>query len=535
MIVNSSPTTVCDLPTDATAKSDGVRTRFFSNVVASFLRVAAVSMVALVLPAYLIRHLAVQTYAAWVLIIQLAAYVSYFDLGIQTAVSKFVAEYDARADHEGAGRHASAGLILMTLAATLGVTLTLFLAWRVSTLFASMPANLYHDVRTSVVLVGSSLSFGLVCAVYSAVFLGLQRYWIPTSITILNRALFAVVVIVVVAFHGNLAAMGAAVACVNVFTGLLQVVMWRRKTAHIPVSPRLVQSPILKSVARFCSMQSIWMMAMLCITGLDITIVGHYDYLQTGYYSIATLPTSFVLMIVSTMLGPLMPASSAMSTRRSPAEMGDFLARATRYSTLILLLTGLPLIVVGLPILKIWVGPVYAMHTIRYLRILVFANIIRNLCAPYATMIIATNRQEPATAAAISEAVVNLGSSIFLASRFGAIGVAFGTAIGAFVSVALHFGITMYYTFGTLQISRTQLLLKGILRPAVIAIPALLALFLPEWSTVTMGVLAIVLWGPGTLSLTWYLGLNQSERADLIRVFQSRLILPSLVVRKRAC
>ena len=52
------------------------------------------------------------------------------------------------------------------------------------------------------------------------------------------------------------------------------------------------------------------------------------------------------------MTGPLMPASSAMSTQRSAAEMGNFLARITRYTTVILLLTGLPLMVCGLPILR---------------------------------------------------------------------------------------------------------------------------------------------------------------------------------------
>jgi len=46
---------------------------------------------------------------------------------------------------------------------------------------------------------------------------------------------------------------------------------------------------------------------------------------------------------------------------------------------------------------------------------------------------------EAATASAVSEAVVNLGSSIYLANRFGAIGVAFGTVLGSIVGVALHF------------------------------------------------------------------------------------------------
>ncbi|MGH9564971.1 MAG: polysaccharide biosynthesis protein, partial [Candidatus Angelobacter sp.] len=94
------------------------------NILASLARVVIVSLVALALPAYLTHHLPVTTYAAWVLILEIGAYVSYLDLGVQTAVSKFVAEYDANQDHLGAGQHASAGLVLMLLAGILGVVLT---------------------------------------------------------------------------------------------------------------------------------------------------------------------------------------------------------------------------------------------------------------------------------------------------------------------------------------------------------------------------------------------------------------------------
>src|SRR5882724_4504891 len=135
----------------APEKSGGFAAIISRNVVASLVRVVVVSLVALVLPAYLTHHLPVDTYAAWVLILQLAAYVSYLDLGIQTAVSKFVAEFDAKGDHAGAGRHASAGLALMLLAGMLGVCLTLVLAWQVPQLFHTMPASLYHEVRIGVI------------------------------------------------------------------------------------------------------------------------------------------------------------------------------------------------------------------------------------------------------------------------------------------------------------------------------------------------------------------------------------------------
>jgi O-antigen/teichoic acid export membrane protein len=507
-------------------KSRGVVAAVSKNIVASLSRVMAVSLVALVLPAYLTHHLPVTTYAAWVLILELGAYVSYLDLGVQTAVSKFVAEYDAKGDRNGAGRHASAGFVLMMFAGALGLLLTLVLMWQVPRLFSRMPADLYRDVRISVILVGTSLCFRLICAVYSAVFLGLQRYWIPMTISIANRVSFVAIIIVVVTLHGSLTAMGLAVALINVATGVTQVVAWRKKARHIRISTRLLEFPVLKKVARYCSLQSIWTVGMLCVTGLDITIVGHYDYVQTAYYSIATLPTSFLLLIMSSMMDPLMPASSALSTRRSAADMGNILARITRYSTVILLLTGLPLMVYGLPILRIWVGPSYAIHTIRYLQILIFANIIRNLCLPYATMITATGRQEAAIATAVTEAAVNLSCSIYLASRFGAIGVALGTLLGSLVSVSLHFAITMHYTHSSLAISRTELFLKGLLRPAMIALPSL-ALFplwrSPERMTLNPG-LALV-WLSSTLFLAFFGALDGKERDQLKGTLRRRVLL----------
>jgi O-antigen/teichoic acid export membrane protein len=510
--------------------SPSFRGRFVRNIIASLVRVAAVSLAAVFLPAFLTHHLPVATYAAWVLILQLGAYVSYLDLGIQTGISKFVAEFEAKGDRAEAGRHASAGLGLMILTGLVGVIVTAVLAWQVPRLFSKMPPNLYHDVRVSLLLVGFSLSFGLICAVYSAVFIGLQRYWIPMTLAIANRASYAMVVLVIVTLHGNLAAMGISVAIVNITTGLLQIVAWHKEAAHIPVILKLAKYRVIKTVAIFCSFQSIWTIAMLCIAGLDVTIVGHYDYGQTGYYSIATLPTNFFLLILSAVLNPLLPASSAMSTHRTPKEMGALLAKTTRYATLILFLTGLPLVVCGSPLLRLWVGASYAAHTVDYLRILVIANVIRNLCAPYATMVVGTGRQAPATVSAVCEAVVNLGSSIYLASRFGAIGVAIGTVLGSFVSIGLHFVISMHFTQGALAISRSKLFLKGMLRPAAIAVPSLvLELFRWQGAQSALSAPWVGSWTLTTLALAWYVALDRDERDYLKGLLGKRLLAATSV------
>jgi O-antigen/teichoic acid export membrane protein len=519
----SDSSTLVTNPTETETTSPGLAAVVFRNISANLARAAAVSAVAILLPAYLTHHLPVKVYAAWVLIIQLGAYVSYFDLGIQTGVSKFVAEHEARGNQLEAGRYATAGLVLMLLAGMLAGALTLGLAWQIPRLFSAMPANLFPEVRISLILVGLSLSFGLICSIYAAIFFGLQRYWIPTLITILNRVLFALAIFFAVRARGNLEIMGLAAALVNVFAGVLQWLAWRKCASHVRVSLRLLDFRILKNVTRYCSLQSVSTIAMFCITGLDIVIVGHFDYVQTAYYSIASLPTSFLLLMISSLLGPLVPASSALSTRFSSSRMGTFLTKMTRYNTIALLLVGLPLIVFAFPILRLWVGSDYAMRTATYLRILVLANVVRNLCAPYATMITATGSQKAAIASAISEAVVNLGSSLYLASHFGAIGVAIGTVIGAFVGVLAHFVISMRLTRSVISISPRRLFLRGIFGPSLICLPSAL-LLLRWWPATDLHLISGIsmLWALCTV-IPAYFCLNREERQNF-----GRLMFPSM-------
>lgn len=215
-------------------------------------------------------------------------------------------------------------------------------------------------------------------------------------------------------------------------------------------------------------------------------------------------------------MGPLLPAASALSVQRSCTQMGSILLRSTRYATIIILLTGLPLVVAGYVILRAWVGPIYATHSIQLLRILVVANIVRNLCAPYATMVVATSNQRLATASAVTEGTVNLVASIWLARHIGALGVAIGTLLGAAAGVAMHFGVSMRYTQANLALPRTELFVRGIMRPAVIAIPS--ALLFHRWCQA--GVPSIdaplyVGWTVSTLLLAWFIGMSKEDRALL--------------------
>ncbi len=499
---------------------------FTRNSALSVGRLLISTAIALILPAFLTHRLPVRTYSAWVLILQMSAYVGYLDFGIQTGIAKYVAEYEARNDAAGSSMRASAGLALMVVASLLGVLLTIVLAWRVPNIFHEMPSSLFADVRLSLLFVGISLSFGLLCSICSSIFLGLQQYAVPIVLSLVNRVLYTGVILAAVFFHQSLAVMGALVAAVNVVTGLMQFGAWRKLARHVQLRLRGLDFSVVRKMLSYCSTLAIWTAGMLCVSGLDVTIVGRYDYGQTAFYSIATLPTNFAMSMMGAALAPLLPTASALSVCRTPQQMGSILSRITRYASILLIVSGIPLLVAGYWILRVWVGPVYALHTLPYLRILVLGNIIRNMGMPYASMLVATDTQRVAIAGAVAEAIVNLAFSIYLAHRMGAIGVAYGTLIGSFVSVGMHFIWNMRYTRRQFDISPSRLFGSGIVRPCLIALPSLVLLRL-WWSDSppAFNLPIWISWAATTALVAWFATLKVEERQSLTTMVATKLKL----------
>jgi O-antigen/teichoic acid export membrane protein len=134
-------------------------------------------------------------------------------------------------------------------------------------------------------------------------------------------------------------------------------------------------------------------------------------------------------------------------------------------------------------------------------------------------MVIGTAKQWVATLSPICEAVVNFTVSLILVQKIGAVGVAWGTLIGAFVSIGLHFTVSMYYTRDKLAISRRRLVVRGVLLPLAAAIPTALAVRY-WWGTNAIPTLSPLAWTAlalSTAALLWFVTLDSYARNKLLR------------------
>jgi O-antigen/teichoic acid export membrane protein len=223
-------------------------------------------------------------------------------------------------------------------------------------------------------------------------------------------------------------------------------------------------------------------------------------------------------MLLSAGLGPMMPAASALSVQRSAKMVGAMLVKVTRYAAIFLVLTGLPLIVCAPWLLRLWVGPVYAERSVSLLRILASANIIRYLLSPYATFVIAIGKQRVATISAISEGVVNLSVSVLLARHHGALGVAYGTLIGAVTGVLVHIAVSMHFTYDNISVSRKLFFIGGLFRPFLISLPSGLLLVWQVFHPFVLSAVTFSFWMFATILMAWFISLRASERDTLVHL-----------------
>jgi O-antigen/teichoic acid export membrane protein len=474
-------------------------------------------LVGVFIPPFLVRHLSQAQYGAWTLILQLSAYINLLDLGLQTAVSKFVAEYHAIGDRDANHRLVSTSLTAFILTAPIGAVAVIVMTFSVPGLFHQMPADLLRDVRFSLLVVGLSAVFALPFNPFLAVFNGLQDYSFPTVLSVVSRALSAFVLVVLLLLHGGLIELAFGIAFCNIATALTQFHGWRRfARERVAFSFPFFDRKSAVKLGRYSGVLIVWTLGGLCVSGLDLVLVGHFDYRNTGFYAIGASLTNFMLLIVSSLFGPLMPAISSMQAEKTPRQIGDLAIRATRYGTLLLCLLGLPLLIGAYPLLTLWVGTQYALGSVLFLQVLIIANMIRQLAYPYSLIVVATGKQHVAMAAAISEAVVNIVVSMWLAYKIGAIGVAIGTIAGALVSLGLHIAVSMYLTRATVSFERSRLVLDGILRPLSCTLPSLLLIpFLRRNQMVPARPALLMGWLLLTAGMLWLIGLEAIERQQL--------------------
>jgi O-antigen/teichoic acid export membrane protein len=192
----------------------------------NLVRVVLSMLVSMVLPPFLVHRMPAAEYSAWVLILQLSAYVGLLDFGLQAAIGKYVAEYDASGEREASHRLVSTSFTILALAGGVACLAICAMVWAVPRLFHQMPAALVPEVRIALVAIGLSTAIALPFSTFTATFTGLQEYFFPTIVATISRVGSAALLIVLLLLHCSLVQLALVMAGFNVATAATQFFGW---------------------------------------------------------------------------------------------------------------------------------------------------------------------------------------------------------------------------------------------------------------------------------------------------------------------
>lgn len=464
------------------------------NAVANVIRGGASAVVAIALPHFLTRSLGADSFAGWALMLQLAAYANYLDFGVQTAVARYLAGALERRDHHQRDRLFSNAFAILTVAGLIALCGLGCIAWQLPHLFRSVPASLAGEMRSGILILGFAAAINLPLSAYTGVLIGMQRNEFPAITIATSRLLGAVAVILVVHWTHSLAWLALCIGGFNLVAGLLQCAIVKRLLPGLRFSFAFLDRATTAELIRYCSTLSVWSFGMLLVSGLDVTIVGLFNFKAVGAYSIAATLIMFFTGLNAAAFSAILAPVAVLQARQEYGPIRRLLLLTTRLNSYFSMGAVVVTYLFGEAFVRAWVGPSYLALTLPVLKILLVAQAIRLVGSAYGTMLVAMGLQRYGLIPVMVEGVLNLLLSVLGMILIGPAGVAWATLAAASIALMITILIVMPRS-KEVGVSRRSFVWQGILIPLLPFLPICIWMLCLGWyerATHAVGAIAVV-------------------------------------------
>ncbi|MDR6128210.1 O-antigen/teichoic acid export membrane protein [Sphingomonas sp. SORGH_AS802] len=470
-------------------------------------------MVLLVVPPFLIHHMANDAYATWMLLLQIATYYSMVDTNMQTTVARFTARSVAREDRDDLSITLSSILAFLIILAFSILLLGLVAAAMLGVVFPSIPHALLPTAQLSAVIIVGALAVSLPCVTIVGAFLGYQRNHVVTVAIVLSKLANGVAMILAVIFGGALISLAVCFALTTLMAPLIYLRFWSRFHGAVKLRLVAVRATVVREFAGYSGAVGLVTMSSILMSGLALPIVGIYDFAAVPAFSLAFAYANMLLIPQAAILAAALPMLSGRSVDNNPVAMGDLLLRFARFSSISLALFTAGLMIITPFFLRLWIGPVLAEQVRLPALLLMLAQFVGLSTHPYRIAVLGVGQVMKTIPAILIEGVTSIILSLVLVRWWGGTGVAMAILFASLIGVAGQCLISMPRT--TAIMSRPLAYTAAALGRPFLAILPMIAVTTLFWNdplsiTATAGIGIVVL--GAALSFVVYFNLTASER-----------------------
>jgi O-antigen/teichoic acid export membrane protein len=408
--------------------------RFAINVVMNWVATATGMVVPFFVAPFVVRHLGQVAYGVWILAVSTVAYLNLLDLGLRSAIVRFVSKNTTTGEIAETKRVIEAAFWFRLLIAALIAILSLLLTAAFPHLF-KIPPNLQRDGQITVLLCALGVAIGLVSGVFGAVLSGINRFDLLSSTVVAQTIARASGQILILHYGHGLVALAWWELIVGISTALLTC--GAALKIYPPCRIRLSRPDMatLKMIWSYSFKTFIIIIAVQIVFYTDNVVVG--AFLSVGAVTVYSIAGSLALysgQVSSAMGSTFIPMASAMDAAGKTKSLQQLLLRGSQAALGLMLPIGITLLLRGKTFIGLWMGPQYSQPSGTVLQILLISQFFTIANSTGGQIAYGTGKHKSVATWAAIEAVLNLTLSIILIKTVGLYGVAWGTSISMVIS-----------------------------------------------------------------------------------------------------
>ena len=484
------------------------------NALSGLALFVANTAIAFVMSPIMIHTLGNRRYGIWEVIITLVGYLGALELGVGSALVRFVADAQSRDDRDALGRIVNTGLFGLAALGACGLLIVL--------LGVSLPRlPLGLDVGGKTALAPVLLIFGINLSVYlprvalSAYLLGLQEHRILNGIVLMATlgVTFAMYHILTTGLQSPLFWMALAILCGTI----AQVVMLSLWIAIVDRKIRFAASSfstkVMKELLGF-GIKNAAIGGSLALVDRVVSVVIAYTsgVAQIVYFVMPNRLVDYTRTLVSQAGFPLTPYFADLAGKGEFDAVRDAWVQTSRILEVVTLGMPVMLAILGEPFIRVWIGAEYAARGRWILYTLCVGLFVQGTVANRERLLVSLSRHGRLALLTSILAFASFGVSVVFGYVWGINGVAAAVA-GFFIVLS---GLEVTLTCKVLDIGRLEYFRVTALRfTGPLIVMAALLIGLREISY-PRGYGQIVLYGlaGGVVYLTaaWFIALESGER-----------------------
>lgn len=466
---------------------------------------------------FIVKGLGNDGYGIRGLVASITGYFALLDLGLNGAVTKYLAEYKAKKDDSQVAELLGTTLTTFTALGVAGGLIIFFLAeWFTLHLF-SVPQSYHAEAIMAFRLTGLGFFLSMLTWWGSSIAPGLQRFDVFNYISIGFGTLTTLGMLAAVWLGYGL--VGVVVA--NLIANAAAATAYYVSTRSLLPGVR-IRFSFDREMFRRTFMFGIYMVAFrvfaLLFSQLDSVMIGAWaGTAALTFYIVPQQAAQLVHGINGKMLQIVSPMASEFSAVGDHARMERLFVRGFNLSVVIGLAAAVPLFVVGEPLLRYWISPEMAQQASLVLKLLIAAFFLAGLTAIPVNVLSGINLPQYVTVGAVVSGIFGALGYWLLVKPFGIAGVAAGKVFGVAITMVYYIAVCRWKARYPLR-SLSLAVLRACVPALLVGAPAYY--FLPQH----LHGLPAVIAGAGAVftaycAACWLMGIfEQEERRSFLSV-----------------